>query len=54
MCEKCTELDKKIAHFRQFTRAAFDPLTTDRIKRLIDDLQQQRDTMHLSDQSLAK
>ena len=48
MCEKCTELDEKIAHFRQFTFAALDPLTTDRIKQLVDDLQRKRDTMHQS------
>ena len=33
MCKKCKELDEKIAHFRQFTFAALDPLTIDRIKR---------------------
>jgi hypothetical protein len=33
------KVDEKIAHFRRFTFVAFDPLTTDRIKRLIDDLQ---------------
>ena len=42
MCEKCTELDEKIAHYRRFTTFPFDPLTSDRIERLIDDLQRIR------------
>jgi hypothetical protein len=54
MCEKCIELDEKIAHFRRFTVVAFDPLTTDRIRRLIADLQRKRDTMHPSVQSSAE
>jgi hypothetical protein len=53
MCEKCTVLDERIARYRRFTRMAFDPLTIDRIERLLDDLQKQRDTMHPSDQSSA-
>jgi hypothetical protein len=48
MCKKCKELDEKIAHFRQFTFAALDPLTIDRIKDLVADLQRERDTMHQS------
>ena len=48
MCKKCKELDEKIAHFRQFTFAALDPLTIDRIKGLVADLQRERDTLHQS------
>ena len=46
MCEKCTELDEKITHYRRFTTSAFDSVTTERIQHLIDDLQQTRDSMH--------
>jgi len=46
MCEKCTELDEKITHYRRFTTSAFDSVTTERIQHLIDGLQQTRDSMH--------
>jgi hypothetical protein len=51
MCEKCIELDKKIAHYRRFENIGLDPLTTDRIKRLIDDIQRIRNAMHPDDAS---
>ena len=54
MCEKCTELDEKIAHYRRFTTFPFDPLTSERIERLIDDLQRTRDSMHPTDQRSAE
>ena len=46
MCEKCRQLDEKISHYRRFTTSAFDSVTTERIGRLIDGLQQTRDSMH--------
>ena len=49
MCEKCTELDERIAHYRRFENMAFDPLTSDRIKQFIDNLQRIRDAMHEAD-----
>ena len=50
MCEKCKELDEKIAHYSRFAAVAFDPLTTERVKRFIDDLQRIRDAMHPNEQ----
>lgn len=35
MCEKCRELDEKIAHYRRITTFPFDPLASERIARLI-------------------
>jgi hypothetical protein len=47
MCNKCAELDKKIAHFRRFvTGYLFDPLTDERIKGLIRDLERQKQALH--------
>ena len=46
MCEKCEELDRKIRHYRRFTTYALDSLTMDRIRRLVEDLQQMRASMH--------
>jgi hypothetical protein len=46
MCEKCKELDWKIAHYGRFDAMAFDPLTAKRIKGFLEDLQRIRDAMH--------
>jgi hypothetical protein len=46
MCAKCDELEGKIEHYRWFTTQALDSLTIDRIKRLIEDLQKVRASMH--------
>jgi len=54
MCEKCTQLDEKIAQYRRFTTYAFDPLTTERIRTCLDDLQQKRDSMHPADEEPAR
>jgi hypothetical protein len=48
MCEVCVMLDEKIAHYRQLS-TGLDRLTTDRIERLIVDLERQRDAMHPAD-----
>ena len=54
MCEKCTELDSKIAQYRWFTTYRFDSLTTSRIESLIEELQRTRDAMHADDQPPAE
>ena len=46
MCEECRALEKKIEHYRQFLAQPFDPLTTERIKTAITDLEKQKDAMH--------
>lgn len=46
MCEKCQELDETIWHYRRIAAFPFDPLTKERITRVIAGLQQERDAMH--------
>jgi hypothetical protein len=46
MCEQCDRLEEKISHYRAFLNQRFDPLTEERIKSLIVDLERQRQTMH--------
>jgi hypothetical protein len=41
MCEQC-----EILHYRGFLQQRFDPLTEQRIKELIADLEQRKATMH--------
>jgi hypothetical protein len=46
MCDQCRKLDEKISHYRLFLNQRFDPLTEERIKALIDNLERQKETMH--------
>jgi hypothetical protein len=46
MCETCIEIDKKIEHYRRFLEQPFDPLTIERIKGLIADLERQKKALH--------
>ena len=46
MCEKCEQLAEKIARYRQIVEQALDPLTTDRIRDLIGELEQRKAAMH--------
>jgi hypothetical protein len=46
MCDKCSELDKKIAHYRQMLLSIGDQITVERIEVLIADLQAQKATLH--------
>ena len=46
MCEKCTEIDKKIEHYRKIAFSLYDQLTIDRIKTLIADLEAQKAALH--------
>jgi hypothetical protein len=45
MCEKCEQLAKKIVRYREIVEQAFDPLTTDRIRDLIGELEQRKAAM---------
>jgi hypothetical protein len=40
------ELDKKISHYREFQKQRFDPLTEERIKSLIAELEQRKASIH--------
>jgi hypothetical protein len=46
MCDKCEALQKKITRYREITEQALDPLTTERIKLLVKELEQQKTAMH--------
>jgi hypothetical protein len=48
MCDQCDKLKEKIARYRPFLDQRFDPLTEQRIKALIADLEWQKQTMHSS------
>jgi hypothetical protein len=46
MCERCDKLEEKILHYRLFLNRRFDPLTKERIRALLADLERQKKTMH--------
>ena len=46
MCDKCIELDGKIAHYRWLSSMITDQLTLDRIKELIAKLESQKAALH--------
>jgi hypothetical protein len=38
MCDKCEELDKKIEHYRQLAARVRDPLLTEGVDKLIEEM----------------
>jgi hypothetical protein len=46
MCEQCQNLQKQIIHYRQFLKQRFDPLTEERIKALIAELELRKVAIH--------
>ena len=46
MCERCAEIDKTIGRYQGILLAIGDPLTIDRTKELIADLQAQKAALH--------
>jgi hypothetical protein len=46
MCEKCTEIDQKIDHYRVLAARLLDQLTLERIEVLIADLLASKDLLH--------
>ena len=48
MCDHCDKIGEKISHYRLFLNNRFDPLTEERIKALIAELERQKKTMHSS------
>jgi hypothetical protein len=46
MCEECEKLQGKITHYRQFLKQRFDPLTEERMKQVIADLERRKKVMH--------
>jgi hypothetical protein len=46
MCDKCTELDKKIEHYRRILLSIGDEITVDQIKAMIGDMHAQKAALH--------
>jgi hypothetical protein len=46
MCDKCAELDEKIARYRRISSSISDQLTIDRISVLIAELEAQQAALH--------
>jgi hypothetical protein len=46
MCEQCEDLQNKIDKYRHFLQHPFDPLTLERIKVAIVDLEQRKAEVH--------
>ena len=46
MCEKCIELDKKIEHYRQLAERVRDPLLTEGVGQLIEEIEAQKAAFH--------
>jgi hypothetical protein len=46
MCDKCTELDKKIAHLQDLVARILDPQTTEGIKNRIAEILKQKTLLH--------
>jgi hypothetical protein len=46
MCDKCLNIDDAISKFREVIRHGFDPLTTDRIKEAIAEMEQRKIMLH--------
>ena len=46
MCDRCEELDKKIAHYRQIIARVLDPLLNERVGKMIEEMEAQKVTFH--------
>jgi hypothetical protein len=46
MCDKCLYIDKAIHKFSEVARQGFDPLTTDRMKAAIAEMEQRKAALH--------
>ncbi len=46
MCEKCTEIDEKVAHYRALAARLLDQLMLERIELLIADLLALKELLH--------
>ena len=46
MCEECEKLRGKITHYSQLLKQRFDPLTEERMKQVIADLERRKKAMH--------
>ena len=46
MCDRCEELDKKIEHYRQLAARVCDPLLTEGVGKLIEEMEAQKAALH--------
>jgi hypothetical protein len=46
MCDKCVELDGKIAHYERLSKSISDQLTIDRINELVKQIRAQKAALH--------
>lgn len=46
MCEKCVEIDLRIAHYRKINTPALDPLTRERLVEAISKFEAEKDKLH--------
>lgn len=46
MCDKCNELDKKIAHYSKLSASITDQLTVERLLALIAEMEAQKIVFH--------
>ena len=46
MCDKCNELDKKIAHYAKLSASITDQLTVERLIAMIAEMEAQKTALH--------
>jgi hypothetical protein len=48
MCDKCTEIDEKVAHYQALTRRLLDQSTLERVEAMIADMLALKQLFHPS------
>jgi arsenate reductase-like glutaredoxin family protein len=51
MCDQCKKVQEQISHYSQFVNKRMDPLTEQRIRELLADLEQRKAAIHVSEPS---
>jgi len=46
MCNKCNEIDEKIAHYRRISQYVSDQLTRERIDQMFEDMVAEKRALH--------
>jgi hypothetical protein len=46
MCARCEELDKKITHYRELAARVRDPLLTEGVEKLVEEMEAQKVALH--------
>jgi hypothetical protein len=46
MCDKCTDIDEKVAHYSDLASRLLDQLVLERLEALIADLLRAKETLH--------